>query len=153
MESDRDNLDKFLGTFDNPFKIAIDKGLAKIGDNLVNLCYSLAQFLSYSKIGGKKVPNKALAHALRRSVLRRFAGRRRDAHGLADAVEAIIGYCWLKGLISLEGIVHVLTASLRGCLHENKTDEDTSTAFMKLLDDLNPLFSSQFNHKESLKDG
>jgi hypothetical protein len=77
------------------------KGLARLGDSLTNLLFSIA-FSLYSKgFEGEKVAGKTLAAALRFAQLRQLAPSRLDAHGLGDCVEAMIAYGWIRGYFSI----------------------------------------------------
>jgi hypothetical protein len=77
------------------------KDLARLGDSLTNLLYSLAESLVKSRFEGGKVSGKTLAAALRLSNLRHLAPSRLDAHGLGDSVEALIAYKWIKGNLNI----------------------------------------------------
>ena len=73
------------------------KGLARLGDLLTNLLFSLAYSLHSTSFAGEKVAGKTLAAALRSADLRELAPSRLDAHGLGDCVEAMIAYAWIRG--------------------------------------------------------
>ncbi|MFX1474539.1 MAG: ribonuclease III family protein [Promethearchaeota archaeon] len=77
------------------------KDLAKLGDSLTNLLYSLAESLVTNRFSGGKVSGKTLAAALRLSNLRHLAPSRLDAHGLGDSVEALIAYNWIRGKLNI----------------------------------------------------
>ena len=77
------------------------KGLARLGDSLTNLLYSLAYSLHSSSFEGEKVAGKTLAAALRFAELRELAPTRLDAHGLGDCVEAMIAYGWIRGFFTI----------------------------------------------------
>ncbi|MBY8988694.1 MAG: hypothetical protein KGD61_09590, partial [Candidatus Lokiarchaeota archaeon] len=76
--------------------IGTDKGLAKIGDGIVNLTYSVAKsiFLTRNSKNNKsvrtgvKVSKTILANALKEADMKKFAKSRADAHDLANTVEA-----------------------------------------------------------------
>jgi hypothetical protein len=84
------------------------KDLAKLGDPLTNLLFSLAYSLHSQNFGAEKVSGKILAAALRFAELRHLAPSRLDAHGLGDCVEAMIAYGWLRGFFSISDAVKVL---------------------------------------------
>jgi hypothetical protein len=84
------------------------KELAKLGDPLTNLLFSLA-LTGYSKrFDGQKVSGKILAAALRFAELRHLAPSRLDAHGLGDCVEAMIAYGWLRGFFTIPEATQIL---------------------------------------------
>lgn len=70
--------------------IGTDKGLAKIGDGIVNLTYSIAKSIYLTKNSpnnnilrtGTKVSKTILATALKKANLKAFAKTRADAHDL-----------------------------------------------------------------------
>jgi hypothetical protein len=122
--------------------IGTDKGLAKIGDGVVNLIYSVAKSIfltktSHSKLAmrtGKKVSKTILAEALKEANMKGFSRSRADAHDLADTVESVIAYVWLNGDITIKQLIDFLTEGLKGNLN-NRTEETYSArfAFIKLL--------------------
>jgi len=124
---------KFIGT---------DKGLAKIGDGIVNLTYSVAKSMyltcnnNNNKIirTGKKVSKKILAEALKDANMKKFSKNRSDAHDLADTVEAIIAYIWFSEKMTIKEIINFLSDSLTGDLYERHVEiESAKIAFTKLL--------------------
>ena len=129
---DRLNTQKSIGT---------DKGLAKIGDGIVNLTYSMAKSIYLTKKNSKnilrtglKVSKKILSNALKNAEMKSFARSRADAHDLADTVESILAYLWLSNKITLHEIIDFLTENLSGDLH-NRTEEihSATEAFTNLL--------------------
>lgn len=89
------------------------KDLARLGDALANLLYSLAETLVNDRFGGGKVSGKTLAAALRLSNLRHLAPSRLDAHGLGDSVEALIAYKWITGNLNIIEAVALLVQEIR----------------------------------------
>jgi len=121
--------------------IGTDKGLAKIGDGIVNLAYSMAKSIYLTKNSsnnilrtGLKVSKKILSNALKNAEMKSFARSRADAHDLANTVEAILAYVWLSNKITLHEIIDFLTENLSGNLH-NRTEEihSATEAFTNLL--------------------
>ena len=88
--------------------IISDRGLAALGDALVNFAYSLALSLDAGRPRGKRLDNRALSEALRASGLRPLIPKRMDRHQLANAVEALLAYGWLKGMFNLSDLVEAL---------------------------------------------
>ncbi|MFW9805750.1 MAG: ribonuclease III family protein [Candidatus Thorarchaeota archaeon] len=93
-------------------EIVNDKGLAKVGDGIVNLCYSLAKSRVLGYATGAKVRDSVLARAIRATEVYRHISRRTDIGKAADAYEAIIAYLWMKDRISVQSMVDVLTQNL-----------------------------------------
>ncbi len=113
-----------------------DKGLAQIGDNLVNLCYSLAKSVVLGKAGGEKVRDSVLARAIRSTVVYKRIGRRTDAGGAGDAYEAILGWLWMTNRITVKKIVEHLTPHLDidSKTNRKKEGEISAQAFQSLLE-------------------
>ncbi len=88
------------------------KDLARLGDPLTNLLYSLAESLVENRFGGGKVSGKTLAAALRLSNLRHLAPSRLDAHGLGDCVEALVAYTWIRGTLNIPEAVALLAREI-----------------------------------------
>jgi hypothetical protein len=122
--------------------IGTDKGLAKIGDAIINLAYSVAKSIYLSKNNqsnkiirtGKKVSKNILESALKNANMKSFARTRADAHDLADTVEALVAYVWFINKITVKEIINLLVENLSGDLF-NRTEEIKSAivAFTYLL--------------------
>lgn len=122
--------------------IGTDKGLAKIGDGIVNLAYSVAKsiFLTKNNLNekiirtGKKVSKKILEIALKNANMKIFAKTRADAHDLADTVEALIAYVWLSDKMTLKEIINFLEDNLSGDLNDrNEEIKNATIAFTNIL--------------------
>jgi hypothetical protein len=122
-------------------EIALDRGLAKIGDGFVNLVYSLAKSQTLQTITGWKVSTEVLAKALHTSDLRRHLPSRLTAHQRADAVEAILGYLWLSNSVTLGEVVETLTQEMSSAAFTSRAAEkrEAIQAFTKLLLKIKPL--------------
>jgi len=131
-----------LNKFNSQKSIGTDKGLAKIGDGIVNLAYSVAKSIYLTRNNsnkeivrtGLKVSKKILSNALKNADMKDFAKSRADAHDLADTVEAIIAYVWLSNKMSLKEIIDFLTENFSGTL-QGRIDEINNAikAFTNLL--------------------
>jgi len=122
--------------------VGTDKGLAKIGDGVVNLTYSIAKSIYLTKTSpnntvlrtGMKVGKKILANALKNASMKAFAKNRADAHDLADTAEALVAFVWLNNKISLDEIIEHLSQNLTGDLNiRNEEIESATEAFTNLL--------------------
>ncbi|MHA1733035.1 MAG: ribonuclease III family protein [Promethearchaeota archaeon] len=107
-----ESLGQFGDAFSDLTQIARDRGLAKIGDAFVNLVYSAALSVTSGALVGEKVSKKILAGALNYANLKQYAPRRADSHAMADSVEAILGYCWIRGLLPLGTAIDLLIDGL-----------------------------------------
>ena len=113
-----------------------DKGLAKLGDSLVNLCYSLAKSLVLDSATGEKVRDRVLARAIRTTSVYQYIGHRTDIGVAGDAYEAIMAYLWLTGKATIEEMVTILRESLDIDTQTSRKAEVevSSEAFHKLLE-------------------
>jgi len=93
-------------------EIMNDKGLAKVGDGIVNLCYSLAKSRILGHATGEKVRDSVLAQAIRATKVYRHISHRTDSGKAADAYEAIIAYLWMKDKITVQSTVDALAQRL-----------------------------------------
>ncbi|MFX0186531.1 MAG: ribonuclease III family protein [Candidatus Hodarchaeota archaeon] len=134
---------KDLNRINSQKSIGTDKGLAKIGDAIVNLTYSVAKsiYLTRNSLNknkilrtGLKVSKIILADALKNADMKGFAKNRADAHDLANTVEAIIAFIWLSNKMSINEIIDFLTDNFSGPL-ESRIDEIrcATTAFSNFL--------------------
>jgi hypothetical protein len=120
--------------------IGTDKGLAKIGDGIVNLAYSIAKSIylteNSSNISrtGLKVNKTILSNALKNANMKNFAKKRADAHDLANTVEALVAYVFLNNNITLSEIIDFLKKNLSGDI-QNRVQEaiNATNAFSNLL--------------------
>ncbi len=120
--------------------IGTDKGLAKIGDGIVNLAYSMAKSIYLTENSsnilrtGLKVNKTILSNALKNANMKSFAKKRADAHDLANTVEAIVAYVFLNNNFTLNEIIDFLTKNLSGNI-QNRTQEAiaATNAFTNLL--------------------
>ena len=122
--------------------IGTDRGLAKIGDGVVNLTYSVAKSMYLTRNNknnkiirtGKKVSKTILAEALKDANMKSFSRNRANAHDLADTVEAIIAYIWFSEKMAMEEMINLLADSLTGDLYIRHIEiESAKIAFTKLL--------------------
>ncbi len=122
--------------------IGTDRGLAKIGDAIVNLAYSVAKSIYLTKNArtnnvirtGRKVSKTILSSALKNADMKGFARSRADAHDLADTVEAIVAYIWMNDKMSLPDIIDLLEKNLSGDLHDRINEIKSATeAFTRVL--------------------
>ncbi len=97
----------------DPQEAFLDENLAKFGDALVNLIYSLARSIARERPDGAKVSNKVLSESLSDAGLREIAPSRCDRHDLGDIAESIIAYAWINDLIEIEEAAEILSKSLK----------------------------------------
>ena len=102
---------------------ARDKGLAKLGDEIINFCFSLAKSVFHNKPTGDKVSAKILSGAMKITGLRSLAKLRAKAHDIADAGEALIAYAYLSGVISTEEITQKILVGFKNKKLTSEIDE------------------------------
>jgi len=118
-------------TYRRDFK---DKGLATLGDSLINFIYSLALSEFTGRPTGGRVPNSSLAIAIERAKLRHLVPPRTDKHGRGDIAEAIIAYAWLENALSMEEAVEILKSNFtEDIMHPTRKKEAIGVAFGELL--------------------
>ncbi|TFG32324.1 hypothetical protein EU527_10390 [Candidatus Thorarchaeota archaeon] len=105
-----------------------DKGLAKVGDNLVNLAYSLAKTLVLGKLTGEKVKDSVLARAIRETSVYLHMNRRTDIGRAADAYEAVMAYLWMSGNLTMQDMIDSLSETLLIDSTTNRKEEDKLAA-------------------------
>jgi len=132
--------------------IGTDKGLAKIGDGIINLSYSIAKSIYLTKKSnsnqiirtGQKVSKKILANALKNANMKEFAKNRADAHDLANTVEALVAYVWLVNKISIEELISLITTHLSGNITRRFDEiENATSAFTKVLISIKPFLPTK----------
>ena len=113
-----------------------DKGLAQVGDGLVNFCYSLAKSLVLGFATGEKVRDSVLARAIRTTSVYSHMNRRTDAGRAGDAYEAIMAYLWMTEKITISDMVTFLSDSLGidKTTSRKKEGEMAAVAFQKFLE-------------------
>jgi len=89
-------------------EILMSRELASLGDAYLNLMYSTALSLKKGRPEGRKMDRSTLSQSLKNAGMRRIMPNRVDRHTQADAVEALMAYAWLRGLMSFEEGVTIL---------------------------------------------
>ena len=118
-------------------RILTDKNLAKFGDSLINFLYSVAKSEVTGEFCGEKVSDKALADALRETLLKNETRPRSTVNDLGDAVEAFCAYLWIKQLTSLEEMVNILINAINGmALGYHKAEKTAEKCAFKALIEL-----------------
>jgi len=147
MENKNENNINFSFLISNlhekPKAIGTDKGLAKIGDGIVNFTYSVAKsiFLTQYKNSfhnpireGEKVNKYVLSNALKNAKMRIYAKTRPDSHDLANTYESLIAYVWLNGKISIIEIIEYLAEQFMDDISDYKLERANSIeAFTNLM--------------------
>lgn len=116
-------------------QVLSDKNLSQFGDSVVNFIYNVAIYRATQKLQGVKVWDYSLAKACKDSPLRNYVGSRKNAGELGDAVEAFIGYLYIKRKSELEYFIDVLAKYIEHDWDKEKTNpkELCAAAFTHLL--------------------
>ena len=112
----------FVPKYETLKEVMIDSNLAAFGDAFANLIHSIYASHKNKRPTGTRVDSRILSEAIKKADLRYVMSSRVTRHKLADAAEALLGYAWLQGLISLNESVELLTKQ-----------EDAVDAFANLL--------------------
>ncbi|KXA91731.1 hypothetical protein AKJ57_00135 [candidate division MSBL1 archaeon SCGC-AAA259A05] len=125
----------FLLDYSNSREALLDEDLAKLGDALANLIYSLARSRARGRPDGAKAPNRVLSGALDKVGLRNLAPSRVDRHRLGDVAEAAIAFAWLEGEVGIEEAAEVVSGPLMERDFESRRDvqEGAEEGFKELL--------------------
>ena len=92
-------------------QIMRNKQLASLGDAYVNFVYSLALTRLSGRPEGTKISDRILAQAFRLSGLRDHLGTRVTKKDFANASEALLAEAYLKGLLTIEESVQLISQS------------------------------------------
>ena len=93
-------------------EIGRNKGLAKLGDSITNLIYSLAKTVVIHQLDQRKVNKTILSNALKNAGMKEFAINRSGAHDMADTVEAFIGFMYCCENWTIDEMVQILIPTL-----------------------------------------
>jgi len=114
-----------LGTDQQIIRILRDRGLAQFGDSLVNFSYSLTLTHATQQPTGVKVKDRTLANAAAKAGIRQHLPKRVDQGQVANSLEALIGYLYLKEQLTLDDIISSLKP-------RELDDNDESKPFLRL---------------------
>ncbi|MHA2502324.1 MAG: ribonuclease III family protein [Candidatus Kariarchaeaceae archaeon] len=111
------------------------KDLAQLGDFLTNFIYTSVRIGVKGATGSIHVWDGSLRDAMEQSSLRGKLGKKARPGRVADAAEAIIAYCYLHKLVSLDEMVEFLAQRLNAEDFEVRRMEKLAcgTAFGELL--------------------
>ncbi|MHA1585358.1 MAG: ribonuclease III family protein [Promethearchaeota archaeon] len=129
-------LQQYLPKINSLKDIGINKPLAKFGDSVTNLIYSIAKSAVIGKFDQLKVNRTILSMAFKEAGMKPYARVRSDAHDIADSAEAFIGYVYAANEWSIEKMAAILLIPLKDYnLHDYKMEREGATlAFTVLLE-------------------
>jgi len=135
-------------------EIAQDKGLAKLGDALVNFIYSLAKSLILGKLDAWKVSDAVLSQALENASLLKLLPKRSDKHSRGDAVEALLAYAWIMGIFDIKNAVTLLREEIKQDDFSSKKLEKIAAVrgFKRLLEEVRPKIETFFDMRKIKKE-
>jgi len=88
-------------------EIMLDKKLARFGDSLLNFLYSFALTKRRGEPIGEKVSDEILAIAAKNVGIKSFLPSRLSKGEIANSIEALLGYAWLKNKVSIEELMTI----------------------------------------------
>jgi len=86
-------------------EILKDKNLAKLGDSYLNFLYSYSLSRSTGTPTGSRISDQTLANVARATGLRQLLPPRSKKGRVADAVESLLAYAWLKNTMSFSKMI------------------------------------------------
>jgi len=113
-----------------------DKGLARLGDSLTNLVFSIAMSLVLKRPEGGRASDKVLSQALAEAGLRHLAPKRAGSDQLGDIAESLIAFAWLNHMIEIEDAASMVASEFNETDLQDRRREDQSAirGFKKLLE-------------------
>ncbi|MHA1729983.1 MAG: ribonuclease III family protein [Promethearchaeota archaeon] len=130
---------------------AKNKGLAKLGDEIINMCYSIAISLFEGRCTGIKISAKVLSEAMKQSGLRYLARKRAKAHDIADSAEAIIAYAFLNEKVTIKEITSKILNGLEKSKKETTTVNEKRNLKIEALNNLLIHLKEKLSEKKSKK--
>jgi len=111
-------------------EILLTKGLARLGDSLINFIYSAALSLELGKPIGIRVKNEVLSKACKTLKLRERLKVKGEELSNGDLVESLLAFVWLKGILTSEDMIRIARKGLRS---SPKGDENVLYSVVLLL--------------------
>jgi hypothetical protein len=113
-----------------------DKGLARLGDSITNLVFSIAMSLVLKRPEGGRASDKVLSQALAEAGLRHIAPKRAGSDQLGDIAESLIAFAWLNHMIEIEDAASMVASEFSETDLQDRRREDQSAirGFKKLLE-------------------
>jgi hypothetical protein len=100
------------------------QGFAKLGDEIINMSYSLAYSIYVKEATGEKINGVVLSEALKKANLRELAKNRAKTHDIADTAEALIAYCYLQQKITIDEMTEKILEGFQLGMGIPKTVQD-----------------------------
>jgi len=120
----------------NKRSLVNDKGLARLGDSITNLVFSIAISSVLKRPEGGRASDKVLSRALSDAGLRHIAPKRSGSDQLGDIAESLIAFAWLKHVIEIEDAANLVASefNVTDLQDRRKGDESAIKGFKKLLE-------------------
>ena len=130
----QEKLRNIVPTLHSMKEIGVNKGLAKLGDSITNLIYSLAKTVVIHQLDQRKVNKTILSNALKNAGMKEFAIKRSGAHDMADTVEAFVGFMYCCENWTIDDMVQILIPILQKYdLRDYKVEIDGAIAAFTVL--------------------
>jgi hypothetical protein len=120
----------------NKRSLVNDKGLARLGDSITNLIFSIAISSALKRPEGGRASDKVLSRALTEAGLRHIAPKRSGSDQLGDIAESLIAFAWLSHVVEIEDAASMVASELNvtDLQDRKKEDESAIRGFKKLLE-------------------
>lgn len=115
---------ELLNCVKNVKEAARYQGFAKLGDEIINMAYSLAYSIYIKKPTGEKINGLVLSEALKKTGMRDLAKNRAKTHDIADTAEALIAYCYLQKKITIDEMTEKILEGFQLGMGIPKTVQD-----------------------------
>lgn len=89
------------------FEIISDKGLARLGDSYLNFLYSMALSEAEGKPTGARIKDRTLVDVAKATGIRSILPARTPKGRVADSIEALLAYTWLREALKFEDMMEV----------------------------------------------
>lgn len=107
LNYDRSKTRLSLKNLDPISDMILDKGLARLGDSYLNFLYSLALSEARGEPTGVRVTDKVLIEVAKATGIKSKLPKRTPGGRVADSIEALIAYTWLKGALDFKDMMEI----------------------------------------------
>jgi len=100
-------------------KVVVSKGLAKLGDAVLNFVVSAGISISLGKPEGVKVADKIIRKSISKDQIEKIVNKSSFKNmKIEDIIEALIAYVWVNGWITIDELI---SAAAQGRTVEEST--------------------------------
>ncbi len=145
MDEIKQSLRNLVPKIETMKDIGMNKKLAKFGDSVTNLIYSIAKTVCVREFDQRKVNRDILSTALKQAQMKEYGKTRSNAHDMANTAEAFIGYMYCFENWSIEAMANMLVPILSQYNLDDYKEEirGATSAFTDLLTKIKELLSAK----------